>query len=140
MPPRMTATIWDGDRILARRTFVNCLRIVHHLRRRKGVPIVASVDSEESRGVLLVPICGYSDTKKQSQIPLPMRTRLTVVSQGHPQERVNARYQPKLRIHLHKALRLAQLHRPLKPMRNPNQRGKVAVCQHLRLRMMNAYP
>ena len=67
MSPRMTATIWDGDQILARRTFVNCLRIVHHLRRRKGVQIAAlsdnsiivdtSVDSEESRGVLLVPFC-----------------------------------------------------------------------------------
>ena len=64
MPTRLTVKIWDGEQILARCTFSNCLRIVHHLRRRKGKPIAVlpgdsvvvdtSVDSEESRGVLLV--------------------------------------------------------------------------------------
>lgn len=66
----MTATIWDSEGILATRTFSNGLRIVHHL--TKVIPIAVlpsdsvvvgtSVDSEESRGVL-VPFHWYSETK-----------------------------------------------------------------------------
>ena len=57
--------MWDGEEILARRTFSNNFRVVHHLRRRKAIPIAVlpgdpvrvdnCVDSEESRGVFLVP-------------------------------------------------------------------------------------
>jgi hypothetical protein len=44
----------------------------------------ASGDSKESHGVHLVPFCRQIETYIKSQMPLPTRTFLTVVPQGHP--------------------------------------------------------
>jgi len=72
MPPSLTATIYHRGQILGRHTFANWLRIVHHLSRRQNNPtavlsgasgvVETSVDSEESRGVLLSPFCWHSAT------------------------------------------------------------------------------